>query len=369
MDLKWLEDFLSLSRTGNFRTSAAERCVSQPAFSRRIQALETWAGAELIDRSETPARLTAAGVAFRRTAEEMLALAELGRGDVRSESVAARETLRITTLHTLSFTFLPHWLRFLEQRLGPMNGNIKVAQKGMRSFWTFLDDGATDFVVCYDDGKGITPLDNGRIRSLTLGVENLIPVAAAHTDFHRWATFFARTARPVPFLRYPAVSWLGRIFGNWLERNGLDPNLAALYEGTMPESLKEAALAGRGVAWLPNSCIRRELEDGRLVPLPDERHIIPVEIRIFRSVRKLQPHVEKIWEGLTQIYETGSMDGGEIMGMSRPDGSEGSVSQPVGLRVRRGSQPNSGEPERPHYRLDGRTGIPKPRTPGRIRRR
>lgn len=34
MDDKWLEDFLSVARTGSFSRSAAERHITQPAFSR-----------------------------------------------------------------------------------------------------------------------------------------------------------------------------------------------------------------------------------------------------------------------------------------------------------------------------------------------
>lgn len=42
MEIKWLKDFLVLNNTGNFRIAAEQRCVLQPAFSRRIQALEAW---------------------------------------------------------------------------------------------------------------------------------------------------------------------------------------------------------------------------------------------------------------------------------------------------------------------------------------
>jgi len=68
MDLKWLEDFLCLSNTGNFRVSSEQRCVSQPAFSRRIKALETWVGADLFDRSCHPVVLTDAGKVFKPVA-------------------------------------------------------------------------------------------------------------------------------------------------------------------------------------------------------------------------------------------------------------------------------------------------------------
>jgi DNA-binding transcriptional LysR family regulator len=58
MDTKWLEDFISLAETRSFSRSAQLRHVTQPAFSRRIQALEAWAGIDLVDRSSYPTRLT-----------------------------------------------------------------------------------------------------------------------------------------------------------------------------------------------------------------------------------------------------------------------------------------------------------------------
>ena len=69
MELKWLEDFISLSTTGNFRISSEQRFVSQPAFSRRIKSLETWVGAELIDRSIQPVTLTEPGREFNPSAQ------------------------------------------------------------------------------------------------------------------------------------------------------------------------------------------------------------------------------------------------------------------------------------------------------------
>ena len=64
MELKWLEDFVSLAETRSFSRSAELRHITQPAFSRRIQALEAWLGTELIDRSVYSMRLTQAGNVF-----------------------------------------------------------------------------------------------------------------------------------------------------------------------------------------------------------------------------------------------------------------------------------------------------------------
>jgi DNA-binding transcriptional LysR family regulator len=72
VDTKWLEDFVSLAETRSFSRSAQLRHVTQPAFSRRIQALEGWVGIDLVDRSSYPTRLTPAGETFLAQALEIL---------------------------------------------------------------------------------------------------------------------------------------------------------------------------------------------------------------------------------------------------------------------------------------------------------
>ena len=61
MELNWLEDFLALAERRNFSRAAEARHVTQPAFSRRIRALEDWVGTPLVLRSSQGVVLNAAG--------------------------------------------------------------------------------------------------------------------------------------------------------------------------------------------------------------------------------------------------------------------------------------------------------------------
>ena len=79
MEFAWLEDFLALVDFGNFSRAAELRHVTQPAFSRRIRALEDWVGVDLFERDSHPVMLTEAGRRFRPVAEELLRLALQGR--------------------------------------------------------------------------------------------------------------------------------------------------------------------------------------------------------------------------------------------------------------------------------------------------
>ena len=50
MDLDWVRDFLALAEHRTFSRAAEARNVTQPAFSRRIRALEEWVGTPLFLR-------------------------------------------------------------------------------------------------------------------------------------------------------------------------------------------------------------------------------------------------------------------------------------------------------------------------------
>ena len=72
MHIRWLEDFVCLAQAGSLARAAELRNVTPPAFGRRMQALEVWAGAPLIDRSVFPVRLTAEGRQFLEAAQSAL---------------------------------------------------------------------------------------------------------------------------------------------------------------------------------------------------------------------------------------------------------------------------------------------------------
>jgi len=72
LDIIWLRDFESLTTHKNFSRAAEERNVSQPAFSRRIRALEDEVGVKLINRQTFPLSLTPAGEVFLSQAKLIL---------------------------------------------------------------------------------------------------------------------------------------------------------------------------------------------------------------------------------------------------------------------------------------------------------
>ena len=289
MELKWLEDFVSLANTGSFSRSAEERNVTQPAFSRRIRALEVWVGAELIDRSTYPTTLTTAGRAFRGTAEEALTLLNQQRDIFRLERSRTQAALRFAALHTISLTFYPRWLRQIETQLGPLT--TRLVPGNLHDCVEALSEGDCEFLLCFAHEAVPIMVDPALFPSVLVARDRLVPVAPADGN---GLNFPGTETAPTPLLAYSADCFLGRIVEQIQKRNPTH-YFDVCYENSMAEALKAMALEGHGAAWLPMSSIVHELSSGALVRVAAPEWELPLEVRLYRASARLRPPAASLW--------------------------------------------------------------------------
>jgi LysR family transcriptional regulator, hypochlorite-specific transcription factor HypT len=293
MNLIWLEDFLALASTGNFSRAAEERHMTQPAFSRRIRALEEWLGVVLIDRATHPAALTEAGEWFRSVAQEILARVAQIPDEARAIADATSATLRIASTHALSFTFLPLWLRSLESRISI--GPIQLVSDVLQQCEALMLQGRVQFLLCHSHDHSPMRLGSVHHPSAVVGSDLLMPVSVPDLDGKPKFALIASANRRVAVLAYSAESGIGRIVralrGAALEEIHAD----VVFTAHLASVLKTMALDGRGVAWLPKTLIGEDLASGRLVAVGDASWSIAVDIRLFRQEATMHPAAEKFW--------------------------------------------------------------------------
>ena len=147
VETKWLEDFVSLAETRSFSRSAQLRHVTQPAFSRRIQALEAWAGIDLVDRSSYPTRLTPAGETFHAQALEILGALQATRNMMRGHQTGAQDMIEFAVPHSLAFTFFPHWVMDLRSRFGALKSRLITLN--VHDAVMQLTEGSCDLLIAY----------------------------------------------------------------------------------------------------------------------------------------------------------------------------------------------------------------------------
>ena len=313
METKWLEDFVSLAETRSFSRSAQLRHVTQPAFSRRIQALEAWAGIDLVDRSSYPTRLTPAGETFHAQALEILDALQATRNLMRSHQVAGQDMIEFAVPHTLAFTFFPHWVTELNSDLRPHLGLLKTPLKTpLKTRLTALNvhdavmrltEGGCDLLIAYHHASQPLQLSAERYEMLSLGHETLAPYAKAGADGRPLFSLPGRSGAAVPFLGYASGAYMARLVEVILKQAGEPLHLEPIYETDMAEGLKAMALEGHGLAFLPHSSVRKELRARRLVAAaPDGQLELTMEVRIYREraeiARHVKPAVQVLWNFL-----------------------------------------------------------------------
>ncbi len=263
METKWLEDFVSLAETRSFSRSAQLRHVTQPAFSRRIQSLEGWAGTDLVDRSSYPTRLTAAGETLYDQSMEILQALQSTRAMLRGHTAAGHDFIEFAVPHSLAFTFFPAWVTSLRESFGPIKSRLialNVHDAVMR-----LVEGSCDLLIAYYHPSQPFQLDADRYEVVTLGEEVIAPYVRADADGEPLLAFPGKLEKPLPYLGYAPGAYLGQVVDLMLKQSAMPVHLDRVYETDMAEGLKAMALEGHGIAFLPHSAVRKELRSKKLV--------------------------------------------------------------------------------------------------------
>lgn len=305
MEFAWLEDFLALAECGHFTRAAERRNITQPAFSRRLRALEDWVGATLFDRDTHRVELTAAGEVFKGMAEEVTRRVYLGREQTRDAALNAAATIRFSSTHALSMTFFPAFLSRVEQHTR-LESTVSLVTDNMTGCEALMLQGDAHFLLCHHHASAATVLKPNHFQSADIGFDTLMPLSVpmeAGGTSPRFA-LPGSVDNPVPHLAYSATSGMGRILAG-SQALDMPPNwLAPSFASHVATVLAAMARAGKGMAWLPKSLVEAELAIGSLVRAGPPAFDIPMVIRIVRPRARQSPAAERFWASVKNLAQS-----------------------------------------------------------------
>lgn len=292
MELKWLEDLLVLLDEGSFTKAAKRRNVTQPAFSRRIKALEEWLGQSLVDRTAFPIRISDA---TWKAEPEVRALAnrihEL-KSRFRSEH-GNLTRLTFACQHTLAVSCFPDLIRKINASEERFSYRIRSANKDLCVVMCLR--GEVEFLLCYERDNEITEPDLSKLafRRVEWGRDQLVPVVSRTLRYQFDSEH--EPPEPIPFISYPDSSFLGRVVASSCVSNLVrEFKVDWVCESAFSVSIRELVVKGLGLAWVPLSLIRDDIEAGRLHNLADR--LGGCDLKIVVYVSKASPSAEKVLE-------------------------------------------------------------------------
>lgn len=305
MELYWLQDYLALVRCGSFSRAAKERHVTQSALSRRIQALEDWVGTPLFDRSGQPVELTGAGQQLLPIAVNSVEPLLDFRASVRARHARPAPVVTFLMPTACSAGIFPALLSRLGRELGPLVGRGSV--KPIDEVAECYAQGEADLALSYRHSGLPRPRPFESLEAVAIGGDPMLPVCAPQVCGTPGFGLPPAEGEPLKYLPYGQSSFINRVVDDEVERRVEAVRVQSVFDDPLVFVLKELALKGMGVAWLPRSTIERNLADGSLVRAGGEDWDIALTVELLRRRQRLSPAAEQVWMLLaSEVHGPGS---------------------------------------------------------------
>jgi DNA-binding transcriptional LysR family regulator len=254
-DLNDIVAFLAVTRERSFTRAAAQLGVSQSALSQTIRAFEARLGLRLLTRTTRSVAPTEAG-------ERLVRIAGPRLGEIAAELAALNE-LSAKPSGTIRISAHDHALRSLVwpalARLLPEYPDIKVE--------VVIDYGLTDIVAeRYDAGIRSGELIDKDMIAVRIGPDLRSAVVGAPAYFEK----YGKPKKPQDLTDHSCVNLrlptLGGLYAWEFAKAGREVRVRVegqlVFNGSTP--MLEAALAGLGLAYLPEDTVTEHIAAGRL---------------------------------------------------------------------------------------------------------
>lgn len=275
--------FVRVVETGSFTAAASALGVSKSQVSRAVRALEDRLGARLLHRTTRAVGPTEAGSAFYARCSRILADLEEAEQAVAHLQSAPRGTLRVSLPHSFGVRYLSPLIAEFMVRYPELRVEANFSERRV----DLVDEG-------FDLAVRIGVLDDSSLIARRLGTTTRwvvgspdylarrgTPRTPAELREHDCLQFTYQTSGASWVFRQDGAEQAVRVSGRMTANTG--------------EALVAAAVAGIGLAWLPDFLVADELRAGRLVALfgeaaesglaiwavyPHSRHLAP-KVRLF----------------------------------------------------------------------------------------
>jgi DNA-binding transcriptional LysR family regulator len=268
MNLHHLLVFHSIAKTGSITSSSRQLRISQPALSRELRELENRFGVTLFERVPRGMKLTHAGKVLNEYADRLFAVAHAAELAMKEISSARTGHLSLAASSMIGTYVLPRMLSQFSNRYPGIKVSLFVGNTAQ------VSQGIAD--QRYSLGFIEGPLHVRGVTATRFRDDELLPVVAAGHRLAHVPDIDPSDLDGEPLLMREVGSGTRDLIVDVLR--DLQIITGQVMEFGNNEAIKQAAIHGGGIAWLPTLSIGAELKAGVLVPLASD------QLRIRRSL-------------------------------------------------------------------------------------
>lgn len=271
--------FLKVAELKSLSKAAEALDLTQSGLSRQVAALEAHLGRPLFLRTGRGVELTEAGRMLKERAEPAYGSVDAALESIRVKEGVTRGTVRLATVHTLSYYFLGDVVaRFVGMHVGV---NLSMLARSSPEVLELVEGGRADAGFVYD-----TAVASDTVTQTPLFDDDMCLVVQACAAFGNEIDL---TQHVPPLVGFPAPYALRRM----VHSSGLNPVFAA--EADTVDGMLKLVSAGIGACILPVRMPDRLLAEYQLrkvaISRPLLRRRVVVIVRSDKTLSPLTKHL------------------------------------------------------------------------------
>jgi LysR family transcriptional regulator, low CO2-responsive transcriptional regulator len=266
MTIRQLRALTAVQATGSITSAANRLALTQPAVTLQLRNLQALAGLPLVQRTGNGMALTDVGRTVLALAERVeLALLDCEQA---LDMIAGRTGGRVSigAVSTAKY-FVPFAIAAFSQRFPKIDVTLKIGNR--QEIHEALRGYELDVAI-----MGQPPADV-EVEMRALGEHPHVVVASATHPLSKRRKCATSELTDETFISREPGSGTRMLMERFFEMHGLKPKIGL--EADSNETIKQAVIAGLGIAFISQHTVSHELEEGRLVAvrlegLPVMRH-------------------------------------------------------------------------------------------------
>lgn len=291
IDLKAIS-LLKVAEYENFTKAAKELCISQPAISNHIKAVEEELGFKIFERGTSGIHLTEKGAIVIKYISQMNSIAESLKQALASDKLSAT-ALRVGITHTVESSLVVDAIAKYLNKSTP-GVSIRITSGTSKSLYKQLKNGEIDFIIM--EGSYNDP----DLNNVMLGTDSLVLVTSPSNHLASKNTVTLDEMKEENLIMRLPDSNTMKTFANALkERSKSLSDFNIILEIDNIATIKDLIRRDFGVSILAKSVCQDEVRKGKLAILNIEN------ISMVREMNLVYPkdfeHAEAI-DGIVRCY-------------------------------------------------------------------
>jgi DNA-binding transcriptional LysR family regulator len=296
MQLEALKVFCDIATFRSFSEAAKANGLKQPAVSRIVHELEERLQVQLIDRSRRPLQLTALGQAYYEGCKELLAQYLELEASIRRAQAQMALAVRVAAIYSVGLGDIRQYVERFEAQCP--HAKVVVDYVHPDRVYERVLDGTADF------GLVSFPHESRELAVLPWREEAMVVACSPAHPLARLEGVRPAQLNGEKFVAFDKGLVIRREVDRFLREHGVEVEVTLTLDNI--ESIKKGIEVGAGLALLPDTMLRQEVQAGtiRAVPLEGCRLVRPLGI-----IRRRQHQPSSAAQGFIDLLRANGANG------------------------------------------------------------